>query len=388
MAPILVAGGGPGGLAVAHACRRIGRDVVVLERSDALRAAGAGLTVQVNAMRALQTLELADAVAAAGAPLRRGLLWDRHGRQLQAMSLEGSLDTWGLLSIAIARPALAQVMVRDLPDGTVRFGAGVTGVRQDADGVDVTLEDGTTVRGDVLVGADGLHSAVRTAVFGPFTPRYAGYTCWRGLAPVDTGLPDGHTVEVWGRGRRFGIVPVAADQTYWFAALNAPAGGEDAGDRAAAVLDAFGHLGPAVRRVVEATPAEDMLRNDIVDLLPLPAWSQGRVTLLGDAAHATTPNMGQGACLAIEDAVVLAAHLARTDDVSAALRAYEAERRPRATAVQRQSWQIGAVGQWSNPVACWVRDRLASLTPPSVAARQVQALHGVALPSLAPPSPR
>ncbi len=376
---ILIAGAGPGGLVAAIALARRGFDVRVFERHPALRTAGAGLTLQVNAIRMLASLDLADAVVAAAVRLAGGGIEGPDGSPIQLMEFAPMEARHGRPGVAIHRGALADVLAAAVPAGAMRFGAAVADVREEDGGVVVTLTDGREERGAALVGADGIHSAVRRALFGEITPRYAGYTAWRGIARRATGIGPGRVAERWGVGRRFGIVPVGPDRTYWFATRNAPAGGVD-GDVIAELHALFADFGDPVPALLDATPAAEVLRNDIVDLPVLPRWTRGRVTLLGDAAHAMTPNMGQGACQAIEDAVVLADRLARLG-VPAGLEAYEAARKARAVDIVRRSDQIGRVAQWENPLARGLRDAIFRLTPASAMRRQLDALYGVEVPT-------
>lgn len=378
-APILVAGAGPGGLAAAVALARRGFPVRVFERHPEVRAAGAGLTLQINAIRMLDALGLGDAAVAAGTPLEGGAIETAAGALLQPSEFSALTQRFGRPGIGIHRGALADLLAAALPPGALALGAGVTGFREEGDTVVVTLSDGREERGAALIGADGIHSAVRRGLFGDIPPRYAGYTCWRGLAEHPLG--GARLFERWGAGRRFGLVPISRTTTYWFATRNAPPGGADGADVKAELHGIFAGFAAPVPTVIDATPAAAILRNDIVDLPVLPAWTRGRVTLLGDAAHAMTPNLGQGACQAIEDAVVLAHRLATVPDVPAALLAYEAARRPRAADVVRRSDQLGRIAQWENPLACALRDALVRLTPASVGERQMLALYGVDVPA-------
>jgi 2-polyprenyl-6-methoxyphenol hydroxylase-like FAD-dependent oxidoreductase len=230
----------------------------------------------------------------------------------------------------------------------------------------VRFADGAAEDADVVVGADGLRSHVRAHLHGDSPPRYAGYTCWRALARVPrTLVDDGTFCETWGRGARFGWLRLPEETVYWFATVDAPRDGRDASTADALVRLAelyAGWWGP-IPALVRATRPEELLRNDILDRPPLRRWGRGRVTLLGDAAHATTPNIGQGACLAIEDGVSLARHLAAGREVAPALRAYERERRRRTAWIVRFSWRLGAVAQWRAPFACALRDAALAGTP-------------------------
>jgi 2-polyprenyl-6-methoxyphenol hydroxylase-like FAD-dependent oxidoreductase len=215
-------------------------------------------------------------------------------------------------------------------------------------------------RVDALVGADGLWSTVRRTLHGDSTPRYAGYTAWRGVIAY---AGDVRASETWGRGRRFGLVPLADGRVYWFATANAPEHSQMPEGDKSELLGRFGRWHDPIPSVIEQTPDSAILRNDIYDLKPLKTWGIGRVTLLGDAAHAMTPNLGQGACQAIEDGVVLADCLAREPDTVEALRSYERARAPHTAMVIERSRRLGRVGQLQNPVATWLRDTLVGALP-------------------------
>jgi 2-polyprenyl-6-methoxyphenol hydroxylase-like FAD-dependent oxidoreductase len=183
-------------------------------------------------------------------------------------------------------------------------------------------------------------------------------------------VPDGYLAEWWGRGKRFGITTLTGGRSYWFACANARHG-EKAADEKAIVQKAFAGWADPVPELIDTTPASAVLRNDIEDRPPARPWTRGRVLLVGDAAHPTTPNFGQGGCLAIEDGVALARHLKRTADVPAALAAFEAERFPRTTAVTNDSWRFGWVAQLEGRIACGVRDRLFGLLLPLIGSRSL-----------------
>jgi 2-polyprenyl-6-methoxyphenol hydroxylase-like FAD-dependent oxidoreductase len=207
--------------------------------------------------------------------------------------------------------------------------------------------DGTSARGACLIGADGIHSAVRAQVLGPEPPRYAGYTCCRGIVAYQSGwFPPGWFVQGLGDGARYGLTHTGRDRVYWWATFNAPEGSTDApGGRKRELLDRYAGWAPPIGAVLAATDEAAILRNDIVDRPSVAPWGVGPVTLLGDAAHPMTPNMAQGACQAVEDAIVLANCLAAAGAAEPALRAYEARRQERTALVVAQSWLIGARGQ-------------------------------------------
>lgn len=370
---VLIAGGGIGGLATAISLRRQGVDLVVLEQARELREVGAGITLWINAMRALRKLGLAEAVADAGVPASDGVVRTWRGRAL-TRSIGGELSArYGEVVVAMHRADLQRVLLGAVGPGVIKLGHRATGFEQHADSVTVRLADGGREHGDVLVGADGIWSRVRAQLHGDERPRYAGYTVWRGVIPF---AHDGKMLESWGRGTRFGVVPIGSGRVYWFATANAPEGSHAEGGHKQELLRRFKEWHDPIPEVLERTPESAILRDDLYERKPLKRWGQGRVTLLGDAAHPMTPNLGQGACQAIEDAVVLARYLAQEPDVVAALRGYEARRIKRTRAIVAESRRFGRIAQLENPLAVRMRDALISRVPDRVQLKHLERVVG------------
>ncbi len=378
---VIVTGGGIGGLTAAISLRRAGFEVAVFERAAALEAVGAGLLLAANAVKALGKLGLSDALRGIGVPAAAGSIFSWRGEVLFELDASDLSKRVGADTSAVHRADLQEILLREVGEagGAVRTGKELVGFEQAGDGVRAFFADGTEERGAVLVGADGLRSRVRACLFGDARPRYAGYTAWRGVvAPERELIPVGGGFESWGRGRRFGCAHVGGGRVYWFATGNAPEGGDDGpeGSRTA-LLGAFrGWHGP-VEALIRATDEDAILRTDIYDRDPLgKTWGEGRVTLLGDAAHPMTPNLGQGACQAIEDAVVLARCLHESGEAGDALRRYEALRADRTADIIRRSRRVGRVGQLENPFLCWLRDRALKMVPVETQLKQIQEVVG------------
>jgi 2-polyprenyl-6-methoxyphenol hydroxylase-like FAD-dependent oxidoreductase len=240
------------------------------------------------------------------------------------------------------------------------WGARLVGFEQVRGGVVAHFADGREARGGVLVGADGLHSVVRDQLLGRKPPRYAGYVAWRGTARFDhAALASGTFIETWGCGVRFGLVPVGRGFVYWYATKSTARDGSDVrGQLKSALLRLFHGWHAPIEDVIDATDEAAILRNDICDRPPARRWGGGRVTLLGDAAHPTTPDLGQGACLAIEDAVALAATLSKRRSLVAALRSYETRRIWPTARITVLSRCVGSVGQCEHRIACRSRNAL------------------------------
>jgi FAD-dependent urate hydroxylase len=359
----VVVGGGIGGLAAAVALRRIGAEVELYERAPEIGEVGAGLSLWSNAVHALRRLGVVEQILAAASPFDTAITYDARGRVLSELSLRPFAAAEGEPSVGAHRAELQRALAAALEPAILRTGKACVGVEAHPGWAEAQFADGSLARGDVVVGADGIRSAVRAALLGAGEPRHSGYAAWRGIARMDhPALVDGRTLFLMGRGAQAGLFPCGPGRTYWFLTRNGPAGAPAPADLRAAALEVMRAWPAPFREVAEATEPAALLWNDIVDRPPARDWGRGRVTLLGDAIHPTTPNLGQGACMALEDAVVLAASLRAEPDVERALRRYEDERRARAAFVQERSWRLGRMFQWEHPLLCWIRDRASAST--------------------------
>lgn len=367
---MLVIGGGIGGLATALAARKAGWGVEVFERAPELREVGAGIALWANGLRALDRLGVGDRVRAAARPHAGGAIRNDAGRILMTVETPEGGAEW--LGCMIHRADLLSILAESVGVDTVRTGRDLRGVTQRDARVTASFADGSTAHGDILVGADGIHSRVRGAVLGDVAPRYAGYTVWRWVAPfpAERVLPG----ETWGAGARFGQACLPGDRVYVYATSNAPAGGKGPLGEMSVLRALFAGWHDPIPALVEATAGADILRNDCFDIPPQKRWGRGRITLVGDAAHAMTPNLGQGACQALEDAVALGRWLDGAADPEQALRGYEAERRPRAIRFQRQSRSAGALGQWSSPLGIRFRELVARTVLPRLQKKTLSSL--------------
>jgi 2-polyprenyl-6-methoxyphenol hydroxylase-like FAD-dependent oxidoreductase len=356
---VIVIGSGIGGLTTAIAMRKVGFNVVIYERAPELREVGAGISLWANAMRALDHLGVGNAIRKVSLALVKSELRTEDGRQLLlafgAEFFEKKLEIRPLAAMT-HRAELVGALAAALPSGSSHYGFECVSIKQSGGRAVVQFANGHADEAELLVGADGLNSVVRTSLLGPEEPRYAGYTCWRGVCPRPTSIEPGYAGEWWGRGKRFGIATLPADRLYWYATYNTTAR-QHARDEQAAVADLFRGWAEPVPDLIASTPSHGVLRNDIMDRKPARKWSDGRVVLIGDAAHPTTPNLGQGGCMAIEDGIVLARSLATCTDTEQALKAFTVERFKRVASITQASWHLGKVSQWENRAARWMRDR-------------------------------
>lgn len=365
---VIVVGGGLGGLAAAAGLRSAGIDAAVFEQLDHIGATlvGGGFHLWPNAVRALRELGLADAARDRGAPFEVTEFCSWRGRKLAEWPLteiSGKLD---LFDVGIGRADLLDVLRGAVDQSQVTAAAKLVDFEQDADGVTARFDNGREERAEVLVGADGLRSVVRTKLLGAREPDYAGYVQWQTLVELDPGLfPAGIERITFGPGARTVMHHVAGGRLFWACVIYGPteAGGKAAG-RKQKLLDTFGDWPAPIPAAIEATPEEQIVGLPIYDRQPVLQWGRGRVTLLGDAAHPMTTNTSQGGNLAIEDGVVLARALADGQPPEPALRAYEARRIARTTPLVKNSRWISDMNAWRNPLRVAFRDRFFSFGIP------------------------
>lgn len=350
----IVAGAGIAGLATAKALIDLGYRVGVVEANVSLRTEGAGVILWPNAVKALRELGLGDTLELCGATVSEGVTLTPAGETIAVVPLARIARRFGPLVSVHHGDLLRGLFERvDLP---VEFG------------LPVRVQNGiATVKGeplevDLIVGADGIGSAVRQLVAPDVRPRPAGYGAWRGITQLGAEAPR-RASQTLGPGRRFGIVPLDGGRTYWFAAVAAGSAAKD--------LDAaFAGWHEPIPTLLDATPPGERSFLELADLPPLPRWHRKGVVLVGDAAHAMTPNLGQGAGQALLDAVMLRRQLTARPH-GRALAGYEAARKRRAERIVRRSRAAGWVGQLSSPVAVQVRDGIARRAPAALLARQM-----------------
>lgn len=359
---VAVIGAGVGGLATAVGLARHGHEVTVHERRSDPGALGAGLGLFGNAMAALDSLGLGPAARTASTDVAQHRAGIRRpdGRWLLTASAAS-----GATLRSIHRADLHAELLDALSDAAGPDALRVGSTAHVApDGRSCITTGGVTIEPDLVVAADGLRSPARARLGLDPGLTYAGYTVWRGITGPGLDVA-GEAGEAWGRGQRFGVVPLSAGRVYWFATQTAPEGA-DLGSSYDAVVTRFGGWHRVVGECLAATEPAAVLRHDIHVLArPLPTFVHGRTALLGDAAHPMTPDLGQGASQALEDAATLVALVGDGDarHVPAALTRYDELRRRRTQTIARQARTLGRVGQLSHPVLAGLRDAALRLAP-------------------------
>ena len=361
---VLIAGGGIGGITAALTLRRHGIDAALFEQAEAFRQVGAGIQISSNAVRVLRGLDLSEALArvAVYPEARDYRAWDT-GERLFWTPLGARAEAhFGAPYYHVHRADLLDVLLGGLGDANVHLNARVESFEQDASGVAVTLADGRSFAGDVLIGADGIHSLVRARLFGAEHPRYTGNVAWRGLVPAEqvAHLDLQRVTGVWmGPNRSIVQYYVSAGRTFnWIGISRSAQPARESWLAEGKIEDALAEYAgwhSTIRAVIGATPR--VLRQALYDREPLPDWRVGRVVLLGDAAHPMLPFYAQGAAQSIEDAAVLAGCLARSpQDPASALERYVRLRQPRTAWMQGLSRREEELYQMTDATAIAARN--------------------------------
>jgi 2-polyprenyl-6-methoxyphenol hydroxylase-like FAD-dependent oxidoreductase len=370
---VLIAGGGLGGLTAALALRKVGFDPLVFEAAPRLLPHGSVLQLWPHGVQGLRAVGVGDAVLAGSGRIHRLEFHNRKGSRLLIVTADVE-D-----SIAISRVHLHETLGRAVGDERIRTGSAVVGFEQDGKGVTARLADGGEERGAVLIGADGLDSNLRGMIAGPVEMRYVGKG-WGGLAQLDDApVPVGVSWNIFGRGARVGVLQMKPGVIGWNSVLKVPED-EDIGGKDEALAYYRGWPDP-VEAVLQASGAKTFFVRSIRDFVPIDKWGERRVTLLGDAAHATTPAQGRGVSEAVEDAIVLANRLARARDLadgertSNALRSYEGQRMPETKKVTEGSMRVMRMGLLSNPVQIAGRNAFFRVAGPMLSKRMMEDLY-------------
>ncbi|ARJ50461.1 FAD-dependent monooxygenase [Staphylococcus lutrae] len=366
-----IIGAGIGGLTAAIMLQEQGHDVVIYEKNDAIREMGAGIGIGDNVIQLLGSHDLAKGIKNAGQVLEELRILDDRGQLLNALVLNETQT-----NVTLERQVLVDILKSYIDDTIIHFNHEVTDVESHQTNATIHFKQHQSVKVDMVIGADGIHSRVRTTVQPKSKVLYQGYTCFRGIVD-DMDLLKPIAEEYWGKKGRFGIVPLLNGRVYWFATINAKARDARFKNFNKPHLQAyFNHFPDPVRKVLALQSETEILHHDIYDLKPISQFVyEQRIVLLGDAAHATTPNMGQGAGQAMEDAVVLANVLKKYSDLDRALQRYQRLRVKHTQKIIKKSRKIGEIAQKSNGMTMSVRNRLLRMMPKWVMARQTRLLY-------------
>lgn len=377
MRKIAIIGGGIAGLTTAIALKKLGFDYRVYEAASKIEAVGAGLGLGANAILALKQLGIHEEIIKHGKVLSAFNIIN-HKEQLISHTDSVKLSQkYGLDNFAIHRYELHAQLLKLVGSENIECNKRVFDIQIKNNKAIISFIDGSKTEADFVIASDGIHSPVRKQLLPESEPVFAGYTCWRGT--VNGGVENlDAAFEIWGPEGRIGIVPLANNQIYWFACVNTtPNHPEIIGYKSKHIVNHFKTYPTFAKRIIEKTKDHEIIWGDIYDLNPLPRFAFNNILLIGDAAHATTPNMGQGACQAIEDAAVLYNILKKEYDLHAAFALFEEKRLKRTKFIIERSRQIGKIAQLENKTAIYLRNLLLKNIPASVNQKQFDFLYNV-----------
>lgn len=376
---IIIIGAGIGGLTTAIALLQKGFSVQIYEASKELQPVGAGIVLASNVLQIFERLNILTDIQVRGKMLDSMSVTDAKGKIIQKTDLKKVAEKFGKGVLGIHRARLQAGLLANLPENIVHLNKKCISISQNKEKVTVSFEDGTKAEADICIGADGLRSVVRKHILGDFPLRYSGQTCWRGIANMTLPSPyNGNAYEMWGShgGLRMGFLEITAGEIYFFAVQKTTANGTDnAAERKEMLLKMYADFPPVVKEIIQNTPLEKIVRHDITDLQPITKWHEERTVLIGDAAHATTPNMGQGGAQAIEDAWVIADCLAKYPNYAEAFAKFQEIRYEKAVWIVNNSATLGKMTNISGKFLTELRNFVLRLVPNSIAEKQAEKIY-------------
>lgn len=364
---INIIGAGIGGLTTALTLQKKGIKVAIYESAVEIKPVGAGIIIANNAMQVFKKLGLQDKIEKAGNKISCMKITNQNLEPLSVIELSDYEKKYGVHNTAIHRGELQKILADEVGHNNINLSKKLAKIEKN-EIYKLTFEDNSTLESKVVIGADGIKSVVRNQLFKPSTLRNAKQKCWRGICEIDLPVQYHHELnEAWGKGKRFGFVKISAAKVYWFALTNS----KNNDSEGVNLEEQFAEFHTDILKIIAATTSDQIISSDIIDLKPIEKWSSENVCLIGDAAHATTPNLGQGACQAIEDAYVLGRVIDGNTSIAGAFKEFEKIRRKKALKIVDTSWKLGKIAQLENNVAIWLRNSLLSVLPDSANRKQM-----------------
>lgn len=359
MNSISIIGAGIGGLTLGNILKQQNIDFTLYESAPEIKPVGAGIMMAVNAMQVFDKLGLKEKIENAGNKIHAISITDENFKLISKTDVLALEKKYRSCNVAIHRAELQKILAESMGFEHIQLDHSLVSVECKEHYV-LKFANGKSIESKVVFGADGIKSGIRNQVLKTGKIRKAGQICWRGWA--DFSLPeqyDHEAFEMWEKGKRFGFVKMSGSKVYWYAVVN-----EGLYQRYHTVAEHFSSFHSLIIQLIEATLPEHMILNDLTDLSPIPKWHIENLCLIGDAAHATTPNMGQGACQAVEDAYIIGKLLEQTRDFNQVFERFQKIRRSKVNQVVSTSWQIGKFSQWEK--ATFLRNFLMKSIPDSI----------------------
>jgi 2-polyprenyl-6-methoxyphenol hydroxylase-like FAD-dependent oxidoreductase len=360
-----IIGAGIGGLTMALTLKQKGLNVNIYESSTEIKPVGAGIILANNAMQVFKKLGLQDKIEKAGNRISFMKITDKLLKPLSVINLSEYEQKYEVSNVAIHRGELQKILANEIGFENINFSKRLSTIEK-TELFKLTFEDNTTLESKIIIGADGIKSVVRNQLFSENTIRNANQNCWRGICEID--LPksyDKELNEAWGKGKRFGFVKISAKKVYWYALTNKNILKESS------LLEVFSDFHSDILKIISATQKEQIITSEIFDLKPIEKWQSENVCLIGDAAHATTPNLGQGACQAVEDAYAIGQLLDKGISIENTFQQYEIIRKKKAHNIVNTSWTIGKLAHIENGLGIKIRNLIMKSIPKSANKKQM-----------------
>ena len=374
----IIIGAGIGGLTTAIALAKKGIDATVYERADEIREIGAGIWVAPNGLKVFEKLGIAGDIIEAGSELEKISIVDVGGKTISEIDNRKVKAKHGFATIALHRARLQKTLAAHLPKDKIIPGKRFVSYKQTGENITAFFADGTSCEADFLICADGVNSNGRKQIYPSVEMRYSGQTCWRFVTAHEMPAGEENKMrEIWGAGKGLRAAYSRVDDRSIYCYITVCAAADGADDLQTLkndLLDLCREFPDFVKSLIESADAKDFIRTDLYDFKPIKKWTDERAVLIGDAAHATTPNLGQGACQAIEDALVVAEELARTNDIAGAFLNFQKRRIEKATYITNASWQFGQMTNTGGFVKTIVKT-LMRMMPERLSERQLDRIY-------------
>ncbi|SEC84679.1 2-polyprenyl-6-methoxyphenol hydroxylase [Tenacibaculum sp. MAR_2009_124] len=363
-----IIGGGIGGLTLALLLEQKGFTSEIYEQSESFKPIGAGIILAINAMKVYTHLGLHKQIEAAGIELSEMTITKPNFNTLSTSNFSDLKKKFQTKTIAIHRGELQKILLSNLKTTKIHLNYKLISIKKQNNTYELHFENGEIIHRKILFGADGIHSKVRNYLFPNSNLRDSKQWCWRGVTSFKT-TPyiKNSLIEAWGKDVRFGFVPINEEYIYWYALKTMSSTKEQTFD----FNTMFQSFNPLVIELIESTPKNTIHFSHIEDLFPIKQWYKNSICLLGDAAHAATPNMGQGACQAIEDAYVLSETL-NPDNIQQSFSKFQKQRYAKANSIVKISWKLGKLAHISNSFSIMLRNSFLKLTPKYINQKQLE----------------
>ncbi|KQT18105.1 monooxygenase [Chryseobacterium sp. Leaf404] len=336
-----IIGAGIGGLTLGNILKQHNLDFTIYESAPEIKPVGAGIMMAVNAMQIFEKLGLKEKIENAGNKIHGISITDEKLKTISTTNVLALEKKFNSCNVAIHRAELQNILAENLGFENIKLNHSLKQISS-KENYHIEFENGNKIESKIVFGADGIHSKIRNQIFKTGNIRNAAQKCWRGLTTFE--LPEKyshHALEIWGKGKRFGFVKLSGNLVYWYTLVN-----DNKFKVNHNLTEEFKDFDPIVLQILESTRPENVILNDIIDLTPIPKWYAENLCLIGDASHATTPNMGQGACQSVEDAYVIGKLLEKSQDFNLIFAEFQKIRRKKVDYIVKNSWTIGKISQW------------------------------------------